>query len=290
MDKYGLIGWPIEHSRSPRLFAAAYGGAYPYDLIEGKYFEASYSRFLREYKAINVTAPFKEQAFERADIVSGPAALIGAANILVNTPDGVSAHNSDFTGVILSIAEELWPGIVDEFYGTFGAQGHVKVHQFARAQLVSRYGRKPSALVVGIGGAGKAAAIAAAEMGYGVSIMNRTFDKASAFAEGLPEYGFSVLALSDLRTALRSTDLLIYTLPVALPEITGSSAEDFAARPIILEANYRNPAFSSLLLARALDGGARYISGITWNTLQALSGYSLMTGQVPDFTALLAVK
>ena len=35
MDKFGIIGNPVVGSMSPRLFAAAYGGRWPYELIEG---------------------------------------------------------------------------------------------------------------------------------------------------------------------------------------------------------------------------------------------------------------
>ena len=62
MKKFGLIGHPIAHSLSPALFKAAFGGRYTYDLIEEEDFEKAYGRFLEEYDAINVTAPFKESA------------------------------------------------------------------------------------------------------------------------------------------------------------------------------------------------------------------------------------
>ena len=63
MDKFGIIGNPVAGSMSPRLFAAAYDGRWAYELIEGSDFEASWARFLQEYKGINITAPFKEAAF-----------------------------------------------------------------------------------------------------------------------------------------------------------------------------------------------------------------------------------
>lgn len=287
MSEYGLIGYPIEHSQSPELFRLAYQGKYGYDLIEGKYFEESYAKFKKKYKAINVTAPFKEQAFEKADIVSGPAALIGAANILVKTDSGVSAHNSDFTGVILTVAESLFPGIISEFYTEFGADAHKKIHQFVKAGLEKRYGRKPEAVVVGLGGAGKAAAVAAAEMGFTTTVMNRTSKKSEDFVKSLPEYGFRTMETSGFRTALKSSDLVIYALPVALDDIKELKADDFSSKPLILEANYRDPAFSALTLARALDGGAKYIPGNVWLSCQAISGYSVMTGEAPDVQALL---
>ena len=69
MAKYGLIGDPIKGSGSPALFEAAYKGVkdgeYSYDLIEGSDFEASFQRFIDEYAAVNVTAPFKERAYSK---------------------------------------------------------------------------------------------------------------------------------------------------------------------------------------------------------------------------------
>ena len=287
MPEFGLIGHPIEHSLSPRLFEAAYHGKYSYDLIHGDVFEESYLKFLKDYRAVNVTAPFKEKAYAKADIVSGPVALTGAANILVNTPEGVSAYNSDFTGVILTVADELFPGIVREFYGTFGSNAHVKVHQFVRAKLAERCGRRPAALVAGLGGAGKAAALAAAEMGYSTTVMNRTSSKAETFVKGLPEYGFRVAPMEDFREELRRADLLVYALPAALDCFAELGPDDFIGKPIVLEANYRDPAFSGLLLVRMLDAGARYLPGRLWLVNQAVSGYSVMTEEIPDIDALL---
>ena len=63
--KFGLIGDPISHSQSPELFRRAYYGKYCYDLIEGKYFEESYSKFLKGYEAINVTAPSRRRPTRR---------------------------------------------------------------------------------------------------------------------------------------------------------------------------------------------------------------------------------
>ena len=289
MPDFGLIGHPIEHSQSPRLFEAAYHGKYGYDLIHGQYFEESYAKFLKGYKAVNVTAPFKEKAYDKADIVSGPVALTGAANILVKTPEGVSAYNSDFTGVILTVAEALFPGIIREFYGTFGSQAHIKIHQFVRAQLAERYGRRPAALVVGLGGAGKAAALAAAECGFATAVMNRTAAKAEKFIKGLPEYGFRVADICDFRKELHAADFVVYALPMALDSFAELGAEDFSSGPLVLEANYRDPAFSGLLRARMLDAGAKYLPGNLWLVNQAVSGYSVMTGEAPDIDSLISL-
>ena len=97
--KFGLIGYPIAHSLSPALFKAGYDGKYPYELIETPDFEEAYQRFLDGYDGINVTAPFKELAFAKADILSDECKAIGATNLLIKTPEGVKAYNSDYLGV-----------------------------------------------------------------------------------------------------------------------------------------------------------------------------------------------
>ena len=159
MDKFGIIGNPVAGSMSPRLFAAAYGGRWPYELIEGADFDASWARFLREYKGINITAPFKEDAFRAADRVAPAAQRIGAVNLAVKTPRGVEAYNTDYEGVRLALAEA----------GTAAAK---------------------TALVVGCGGAGRAAAAAAVDAGMQLVLQNRTRNRAEVLAEVFgPPYG-----------------------------------------------------------------------------------------------------
>lgn len=284
--RYGLMGDPISHSLSPLLFRTAYGGKYPYELIEGGSFEKSYAVFKESYQAVNVTAPFKELAYEKADVISGPAVLTGSANILVKTEDGTACHNSDFSGVILCIAEELFPGITEEFYGTFGPDAHIKIHQFTRERL-KEPGNAPKALVVGCGGAGKAAAVAAAELGCSTVLMNRSADRLESFVRALPEYKFGTAALEDFRECLHEADIVIYTLPAALDCISGLEAADFKRGQLILEANYRDPSFDAGAVAKMLAAGARHIPGRRWLVNQAISGYAQMTGEAPDVSALL---
>ena len=75
MKQFGLIGHPVAGSLSPRLFEAAYGGRYTYDLLEGADFSVSWKRFLDNYDGINITAPFKEDAFRTVDTLSDNARL-----------------------------------------------------------------------------------------------------------------------------------------------------------------------------------------------------------------------
>ena len=180
MKKFGLIGHPIAHSLSPALFKAAYGGRYTYDLIEEEVFEKAYIRFLDSYDGINVTAPFKEEAYRKADIITDECKAVGATNLLVKTPEGVVAYNSDFLGVrkwLIEVSERL------------DSNENIKV------------------LIAGYGGAGKAAAAAAHSLGMEVSIINRT-----------PKDGCTG-TLEDFCSEFRSSDIVIYNILAPIDEL-----------------------------------------------------------------------
>lgn len=242
--RFGLIGHPIEHSLSPALFKAGYDGAYSYDLIETPDFEEAYSIFLREYDGINVTAPFKELALKMADIVSEECQLIGATNLLIKTSGGVKAYNSDYLGV------RLWLRKIS-------------------AEMTS----KPRVLIVGMGGAGKAAAAATKSCGFETILMNRT------------QYSTEIQPLSDFCQEFRKADIIIYNLPVRIPQIDQLSEEDLSTGNMktILEANYRHPEF------KIEHPNIDYVEGREWLLQQAVTGYELFTGEAPDYEAMKAV-
>ena len=298
MEKFGLIGDPIAESLSPTLFGAAYQNKYTYDLIEGQDFDTVYQKFIDGYQAINVTSPFKEKAFKKEfelllkgeGNISGPCYKIGATNLLVKTENGIEAHNTDFTGVIMSVAETLFPGIVTEFNALYKEKAYIKIHQFCKSQIPTRYSYTPQALIVGCGGAGKAAAIAAAEMGFETTIMNRTLEKAQTLSTGLPEYHFIADPLTDFVPAVKECDLIIYTLPTAIDALSRLTVQDFFGEmeegketpgKIILESNYTHPSFQPEKILQLMQAGGMYVSGKQWLLYQALSGYSLMTGDLP---------
>ena len=273
MKRFGLIGHPIAHSLSPALFKAGYDGRYPYDLIETADFEEAYRRFLEGYDGINVTAPFKELAYGKADILSEECKVIKATNLLVRTPEGVKAFNSDFLGVRLWLEE------------TFG-----------QASSDAQPGRvtNPTTLVVGLGGAGKAAAVAAASLDLDVILMNRNLDRAERLAEDLGHLGHmtEIRPLEDFCRCFREADIIIYNIPTAIPQLEMLTDEDFApGKPkLILEANYKDPSFNKDLLAimEKANPQAHYTGGRTWLLYQAMTGYEIFTGENPDLAKMSA--
>ena len=260
MKKFGLIGHPIAHSLSPALFKAGYEGRYPYDLIETDDFEDAYGRFLKDYDGINVTAPFKELAVRKADILSEECRQIGAANILVKTPEDIKAHNSDYLGV------RQWLSEVAEGLDI-----------------------RPTILIVGLGGAGKAAAAAAHNLGYDLILMNRDISKAEVMAARLvgEDDGSNIIQvhpLTDFTECFREADIIIYNIPTAIPQLAELTDEDFRGTKVVLEANYKNPSFDKNMTDRMLEvnPNARYVSGETWLLYQAMTGYEIFTGEKPD--------
>lgn len=280
MKKFGLIGYPIKGSLSPVLFRAGYGGKYPYDLIENADFEAAYRKFLDEYDGVNITAPYKGDAFRKADIIDPVCQRIGASNLTVKTPEGIHAYNSDYTGIRRSLIETALGCIPED-------------ETDINAGITNFFGHRPDALVVGCGGAGKAAAVAAADLGMQVTLMNRTVGKAEKIASDLPQYGFGISPLADFTEMFPKCDVLIYTLPESIKEIQALESGELppqkdAGKKIILEANYKTPAFSPEVMSRLQKTcpGCRYVSGLRWLLHQAAGGYELFTGETPDFQAM----
>ncbi len=217
MAKFGLIGYPAAGSQSPALFSAAYGGRYAYEIIEEPDFAVAFEKFLREdFHAVNITAPHKLAAASAADLRSPEVERIGAANILVKTSDGVKAYNSDYLAI---------------------------------KKLIGGLDIRTS-VVIGLGGAGRAALTAVKDCGYATTFLHH-------------DELLSVAA-----------DLVIYTLPCGVPGI-----EDIRCKYLI-EANYLTPACADL------PGVDHYIGGREWLLAQALTGYGLMTGEQPDSGAM----
>lgn len=292
MKRFGLIGCPISHSLSPALFKAAYGkkygSCYAYDLIEGDDFGKSFSTFIESYDGINVTAPFKEKAFARADSAQKECKAIGAANLLIKTASGIAAYNTDIMGVELSLEKA---GEMKNSHETC-ADRTGDPDGSANTEKYIAEGRE--ALVVGCGGAGKAAAAAAAAMGMKTTILNRTISKAEDFAAGFPGSPFNVRPLEEFRECFRSSDIIIYTLPGAIPGLGELSQDDFlSSHKTILEANYRNPCFPDIMrkiYPVHMDcPGPIYVPGQQWLLYQAIAGYVIFTGEQPDKEAMIKV-
>jgi len=253
MDKlelFAVAGHPVFHSKSPILFgrgfaAAGYAGAY-FRLAARSPEEAL--AFFRELglRGMNVTAPFKAAVRGLVDEVDDAAAAIGAVNAVVADGSRAKGCNTDHLGVVGAL----------------------------RAHGVPLPGRL--FVVVGAGGAGRAAAYGLTKEGAAVTIVNRTSESAERAAA---DFGCRSARIEDLERLLGATDGLVSTISTPeTPVEAGWLRPDLA----VLDAFY--PVSS---LARAAERrGCRVIRGEDWLLHQALPAFRLFTGLEPPAEAM----
>jgi shikimate dehydrogenase len=107
-----VLGWPVAHSRSPRMQNAALQAAglgdWRYQLlpVSPKLFEPTVRALGGAgFRGANVTIPHKESALALADSATQAAREIGAANTLLFAPDAaIEADNTDAPGMIQALA------------------------------------------------------------------------------------------------------------------------------------------------------------------------------------------
>ena len=112
-DRYAVMGHPINHSKSPfihRRFAAETGEPVAYDAlhIEPGGFREAVERFRAEGgRGLNVTIPFKEEAFALSSRRSGRAERAGAVNTLWFEGTEVCGDNTDGVGLVRDLTRNL---------------------------------------------------------------------------------------------------------------------------------------------------------------------------------------
>lgn len=133
MDKYAVIGNPVEHSLSPmihRAFAEQTGKSFEYTKIKPPLdgFASAVHRFQGEGgKGLNVTLPFKHEAYHLADQRSAAAKMARAASVLKLNADGsVVADNFDGFGLIQDLKVNHHTTIAQKNILIIGAGGAVR--------------------------------------------------------------------------------------------------------------------------------------------------------------------
>lgn len=235
--KFALIGHPVAGSLSPRLVAAAYDGRHTYDLLDFEHFEDAWNAFVEGYDGINVTAPFKQDAFARVDVLTPQAQATGAVNLVVRSDRGFVGYNTDVDGVLMAL-RETGLSLAD-------------------------------ALVVGTGGAARAAVHAAQLLGCKVTVTGRSLEKAAALG---------CEAVTFTEASALSPDVVIYTLPGRVPVPEGLPLQ----HAVVLEAEYRIPQLTGVPCRQ-------YVSGRRWMLGQAYAGYSIFTGEEPSLEKMSKV-
>jgi shikimate dehydrogenase len=261
---YAVFGQPIAHSLSPRIHAAfgeQVGIRIDYRAIEAG--RADFPRALEAFAAsggrgANVTLPLKEDAAAACVSLSDRARRCGSVNTLIRDGDGWRGDSTDGAGLL---------GDLRRRHG-FDPQGRL-------------------ILLLGAGGAGRAAAFALAEAGaQDLVIANRTHERAEALAGALP--AARAIAWGDLAQA-GAFDLVVnataaghagtgFVLPPALFADASALAYDLSY----------GPAAQPFLAAAREAGAARAVDGLGMLVEQAAEAFALWHKRRPDTDAVYA--
>ncbi len=255
----GVIGNPVKHSLSPLIHNFIYD---KYSInavylpIEAKlgYFEKVLDGlcFLENSVGFNVTVPFKERALKSMDHLSLEADAIGAVNVIKRGEDKLIGFNTDWIGFVESLRVN---GVEDI----------------------------ESALVVGVGGAGKAVIYGLIRMGVPkIFVTNRDKVKLGMVTE---RFGANVYPIDWDRVdeIIGVIDLIVNATSVGLD---GASELPFdlsrLKKDAVVYDTIYNPPLTPFL-KRAKDLGLRFINGLDMLILQALYSVEIWFGLLPDF-------
>lgn len=257
----GVMGWPVGHSRSPRLhgfWLKRYGidGAYVPMAVRPEH-AADAMRALPKlgFAGCNVTVPHKEVALATADTVDAFAKRIGAVNTLVVGADGsIAGSNTDA------------PGFFDNL----------------RQEAPAWQPKAATAVVLGAGGAGRAVAAALVDAGVPeVRVVNRNVARAESLARDI---GGPIKAMGwdDRAIALRDAGLLVNTTTLGM---TGQAPLDIALDALPTEAVVNDIVYAPLeteLLRRARARGNIVVDGLGMLLHQARGGFRAWFGVDPE--------
>jgi len=258
-----VIGWPVEHSRSPaihRFWLKQYGidGAYEKEAVP----PAEAARFIRSlaergYVGANVTLPHKLMALQAADIADEAARAIGAANTLwLDGAGRLHASNTDAYGFMTNLNAQAphW-----------------------------NEGRRP-AMVLGAGGAARAILHGLIAAGVNrILIANRTRERAEALAASFAP-NVEVVDWDDRERALAGRGLLVNATSLGM---TGKGTLDIDLAKLPSDAVVADIVYSPLetaLLAAARARGNTVVDGLGMLLHQAVPGFERWFGVRPEVT------
>lgn len=259
----GVIGWPVKHSRSPRLhnfWLEKYGidGAYLPFAVKPSDLEKALRAFpMLGISGTNVTVPHKEEAFKIVDSMDDTARRIGAVNTIIVTSDGkLTATNTDAFGFVEAL----------------------------RARAPGWDPAKGPVVVLGAGGASRAIVVALQDLGVPeIRIVNRTPERSQALAD---EFGAPLVSApwAERASALQDVGLLVNTTTLGMQgqPALDLDLDDLPRRAVVNDIVYA-PLHTPLLRA-AENNGNIIVDGLEMLLHQARPGFHAWFDREPDVT------
>jgi len=232
--KLAVIGNPIIHSKSPQIFNMLFNE----NNVQGVYEKlelSEVSEFLeisKYYDGFNITAPFKQSIIAYLDKLSGAAQKIGAVNTIFKKNGLSYGDNTDFIGILKAIDEYIPISTIK------------------------------NCLILGSGGAAKAAAYAMSISNIPTTICNRTHTKAEQLAQD-----YNQKSVHKNKLHLQDYHLIINTTPQPFHLINNESLQK---EHVVLDAIYHHSYFAKEQFRSFI-----LIEGEKWLNEQAKAAYKL---------------
>lgn len=265
----GVMGWPISHSKSPRLHGywlqqCGIDGAYVPLAVNPVHIERALRALpLLGFRGCNLTIPHKELAMSIVDHVEPLACRVGAVNTIVVRDDHtLEGRNTD----------------------VFGFAENLKQAGFVVDQT------NPSATVLGAGGAARAIVVALQDMGIkDIRIVNRNRERAASLAESLtlPDVRFHIYGWADVAMALEGAALLVNSTSLGM---IGQEDLVIDISPLAPKAWVTDAVYAPLeteLLKQAKAKGFYAVDGVGMLLHQARPGFAAWFGKDPEVTKSL---
>ncbi|PKN13736.1 MAG: shikimate dehydrogenase [Deltaproteobacteria bacterium HGW-Deltaproteobacteria-4] len=264
---FAILGDPVSHSLSPQLHNAALtavgiNGIYvPFHVVPEQLATAVAGVRALQIAGLSVTVPHKERIIPLLDEIDPAAQRIGAVNTVVNREGRLIGYNTDAPGFLQALRDTL------DF-----SPLHKEV------------------LLIGAGGAARAALIALAQAGATtVVVANRTPDRAvdliASCCTEFPACQMMATSLDALHTGdfLGRADLLVNTSALGLAGESFPSAIIAGLKPsaLIFDMVYSRTTASTPLVRQGESAGHRAADGRSMLIAQGEAAFSLWTGLVP---------
>ncbi len=274
MIHLGLTGYPLGHSLSPMIHAAALKacglkGDYALFPIAGEDLQ-SLKKLLDnlrsgEITGLNVTIPHKQTIIQLLDELTQPAKAIGAVNTVYSKNGNLTGDNTDAAGFLIDLRKFL-------------------ANQALRSQ--------GKALVLGAGGAARAVVYALLMDGWQVILTARNPEQGRLLVAQFPDFDTEIVFmdynLTASRTQIPAISLLVNATSVGMSphddQSPWSTGLPFPEKAVVYDLVYTPR--QTQLVRQACAAGLPATTGLGMLVEQAALSFNIWTGHIPPRSAL----
>lgn len=264
IDRYAVIGDPIEHSLSPAMQEAGFLSAdmtavYEAHRVSPEMLGPHVACLRYGYRGFNVTVPHKEAILQHLDEIDDDARALGAVNTVVVRDTALRGYNTDAIGFGLAL------------------------------ESAGCNPRGISAVVFGAGGSARAAVAYLNSRARRISVVNRDRARAERLVARYDRAEAIAVGEESVATRLEEADLVVNATPLGMGQLSSGN-------PLPAHACLRGGALAFDLvygqetpfLRQAAESGCRTVDGLEMLVRQGAASFTLWTGREPDVRAMRA--